>query len=325
MLHRARSRYLDAEPASWPLALPAGIEDSAVAALRDRAESLAASAQYGWGHTIRFGPFTMPGLLGEKYLKLAGIFDQQGWWPRDLTGLRVADVGCFTGGLTALMASRGAEIAAVDEVPEHLAQCSLLAEAFELKGITTRQRSLYRLRDDVGDAAFDLILCAGVLYHVSDMLVALIELQKMLRPGGSLLLESNAVESYDHSYANYGRFAGGMWWQPTAACIADMCEHAGFERPEIHFYQPGRAVAVVHKPDEPVIPFTRGLNLDVPDRQDHVARVLDPSIMAPAPDLRADAGMLRRFLLNAGARALQLPMRLGYIYRRLTRRSRQAQ
>jgi SAM-dependent methyltransferase len=65
----------------------------------------------------------MPGLLGEKYLTLAGVVDRLGWWPTDLTGKQVADVGCFTGGLSVLLAARGAErVAAVDELPEHLEQ-----------------------------------------------------------------------------------------------------------------------------------------------------------------------------------------------------------
>jgi hypothetical protein len=160
------------------------------------------------------------------------------------------------------------------------------------------------------------------------MLVGMIELQRLLAPGGVLILESNAVENFTHSYANYGRYFGGMWWQPTALCIQDMAEHAGFERPDdLVFYQPGRALARVIKPADParaVVPYTRGINLEVPDRRDRVERTLDPAVMAPAPDLGAEAGMIRAGIQRLAHRLLRLPMRLGYRYRRLTRRARRS-
>lgn len=326
---RSARSYVPAPAVPWPVSMPEDTSHAEVARVRARAEELAEAAQYGWGHTIRFGPFTMPGLLGEKYLSLAGAFDEQGWWPTDLSGLAVADVGCFTGGLSALLAARGAErVAAVDELPEHLQQAALIAESFGLDAVETHEASLYDLRERVGDEGFDLVLCAGVLYHLSDMLVGLIELQRLLKPGGSLLLETNAVENFTHSYANYGRYFGGMWWQPTALCIQDMAEHAGFDRPEVAFYQPGRAIARLHKPVEPGVarvPFTRGVNLPVDDRRDAVERTLDPSVMAPAPDLGAEAGMLQRAGMQALQKVLRLPMKLGYLYRRWTRRSRKAE
>jgi 2-polyprenyl-3-methyl-5-hydroxy-6-metoxy-1,4-benzoquinol methylase len=322
---RRQRSYVPAPAVPWPLQLDASTPAAEVAELRRRAEQLAEEAQYGWGHTIPFGPFTMPGLLGEKYLSLAGAIDQLGWWPSDLTGKQVADIGCYTGGLSVLLAARGAErVAAVDELPDHLAQCRLIADAYGLETITTHARSLYELKDELPEASFDVVLCAGVLYHLSDMLVGLIELQRLTKPGGVVVVETNAVENFTHSYANYGRYFGGMWWQPTAVCIQDMAEHAGFDRPEVVFYQPGRAIARLVKPHDSLVPFTRGVNLPVEDRRDAVERGLDPSVMAPAPDLGAEAGMLQRAGLRALHQLLRLPMKLGYLYRRVTRRSRRA-
>lgn len=321
----SQRRYVPAPTVDWPLELDPATPAAEVAELQRRAEELADRAQYGWGHTVPFGPFTMPGLLGSKYLSLAGAVDTLGWWPTDLTGLQVADIGCYTGGLSVLLASRGAErVAAVDELPDHLEQCRLIADAYGLDTITTHARSLYELDTELEPASFDLVLCAGVLYHLSDMLVGLVELQRLLKPGGTLVVETNAIENFEHSYANYGRFVGGMWWQPTALCIQDMAEHAGFLRPEVVFYQPGRALARLVKRGEGQLPFTRGVNLPVADRRDQVERTLDIAQLAPAPDLAADAGMLRRAVLRALHGLLKLPMQLGYRYRRITRRSRRA-
>ncbi len=99
--------------------------------LHREVESVAAQSQYGWGHTIDFGPYRAEGFLGTDYLKVVGTLDALGWWPSTLDGMVVADVGCFTGGITALLAHRGAEqVVAVDEVAAHLEQCRLVVNTF---------------------------------------------------------------------------------------------------------------------------------------------------------------------------------------------------
>jgi hypothetical protein len=50
-------------------------------------DRLAAAAQYGWGHTIDFGPFRKEGLLGEAYRRIAGALDLWGWWPEQIADL----------------------------------------------------------------------------------------------------------------------------------------------------------------------------------------------------------------------------------------------
>src|SRR5579862_2778565 len=173
--------------ASWPLSLPADLPAPALHQVMADVERLAEAAQYGWGHTIDFGPFCREGLLGNDYLDIAGAIDDWGWWPASLEGMRVADVGCFTGGLSLLMAHRGAAIVyAVDEIPQHLAQCAFLADTFGATAVRPVLRSVYKLHDEVPAGSLDLILLAGVLYHLSDMLVGLYALRELLKPGGVL-------------------------------------------------------------------------------------------------------------------------------------------
>jgi len=293
--------------------------------LRARVGELTDAAQYGWGHTIDFGTFVQHGLLATKYERIAGAFDALGWWPTDLSGLRTADVGAYTGGISAIMASRGAEVVySVDELPEHGRQAACVADAFGLGAMQVVHASLYDLHDNVEPGSLDLIVCAGVLYHLSDMLVGIIRLQQLLKPGGVLLLETNAVEDFERSYANYGRFVGGMWWQPTARCVADLCQHAGLADIQLEFLQPERLLVRAVRSSEEPLPFVRGLaltpeELGRTDRADATARSLDMSELAPAINLGAQAGMLRRALWGMLDRLMRLPMRVGYVVRHAVR------
>ncbi|MDI6822388.1 MAG: methyltransferase domain-containing protein [Actinomycetota bacterium] len=267
--------------AEWPYRLPEDLPPEQVGAIQARADELGAVAQYGWGHTIDFGVFQKQGILGNAYLGIAGLLDQWEWWPRSFDGLSLADVGCFTGGLTLLMAARDPKVIyAIDEIPEHIHQCEFLCEVFKCLNVKTIQASLYNLQEHIEASSLDLVLLSGVLYHLSDMLVGLLIIRNLLKPGGVLLIESNAVDDDKQSYANFGRFYLGMWWQPSALCIQDMCEFTGFERPEIRFYLEDRCLARTVRTKEK-IPFKRGMNWKFYSLKDERPRPVDPSVMAP--------------------------------------------
>src|SRR5277367_4066225 len=268
--------------ASWPLRLPSSFDAAAIASLKRDISDAEQQSQYGWGHTIDFGSFTQPGLFEDWFLEIAGVLDHIGWLPSDLRQKVVADVGCYSGGLTAVLASRGAErVYAIDEVIPNLRQCEIVCRAFGLENVVLVGSSLYRLRDAIPDSSVDLIIMAGVLYHLSDMLVGLLALRQLLKPDGVLLIQSLAVDDGDRSYANFGRFCGGSWWHPTGRCIQDLCEFAGFVDPAIHFYKDGRCVARAVR-GQGDIPFKRGVNWDFADLRDARQRTLDRSVLAPA-------------------------------------------
>lgn len=308
----------------WPYRLDGDVD---VTALRRRVTAVAGRSQYGWGQTIDFGPFVQAGFLGDKWLGIVGHLDRWGWLPRDLAGRTVADVGCFTGGIALVVAARGAQrVIAVDEVDEHLDQCRLLVELFGTDAVETVTSSLYGLGDRVEPGSLDLIVLGGVLYHLSDMLVGLVAMQQLLAPGGVLLVQTNAVESFEHSYANFGRFYAGWWWQPTALCLQDMCEFAGLERPEVRFYEPGRCLARAAKPaDGPSggVPFKRGMHWPFDDLRDSSDRQLDVAALAPAPDPAAETALARRWAVRLSAGALRGSFALAARVREGARRRRQ--
>ncbi len=276
-----RKKKVPPPPAQWPLRLPESLTPEQVEGIRRRVDELAARAQYGWGHTIDFGPFVKEGVMKDNFLHIAGHWDAWQWWPRSMKGMRVADIGCLTGGISLIAAHRGAEeVLAVDEIAEHADQCAYLAEAFGMKNVRTLVASLHELpKREVGQ--FDLVILSGVLYHLSDMLVGLYVMRELLKIGGTLLVESAAVDDDQHSYANFGRFAMGMWWQPSTLCVRDMCEFMGLSDVEVRMYWPGRCFARAKKGSDEPIRFRRGMNYPFTDLRDAEGRSMDLGKMAP--------------------------------------------
>lgn len=258
-------------------------DEENIARVKQAIEDATAASQFGWGHEIDFGPFTQEGLLGTTWRAVVTALDEAAMWPADLTGLRVADVGAFSGGISALLAGRNADtVYAVDELPGHARQAEVVVDAFGLDNIEVVESSLYGLSDHIELESLDMILLSGVLYHLSDMLIGLYELRRLLRPGGRLVVETNAVADMNHSYANFGRYYAGMWWQPSMLCVQDMLEFMGFEEVRVEPFINSRCIATaVRTAGE--IPFKRGLNFDFENRDDATIRKIDPSMMRPAP------------------------------------------
>ncbi|WP_446008366.1 tRNA 5-methoxyuridine(34)/uridine 5-oxyacetic acid(34) synthase CmoB [Candidatus Electrothrix sp.] len=78
---------------------------------------------------------------------------------------------------------------------------------------------------------FDVILCLGILYHRPSPIDALRDLLLALKPGGCLLLESQAIPG-EESVAlfpekTYAKVPG-TWFVPTAACLHNWLQRAGF-------------------------------------------------------------------------------------------------
>lgn len=240
------------------------------------------NAQYGWGHSIDFGAFVKNGVLGDNYLNIVEKLDQYGWLKQDYSNQALADIGAYTGGVSAILAARNPSVIyAVDELPSHLEQCDYLAQLLKLKNVKTVASSVYTLGEHIQKHSLDMIFFSGVLYHMSDMLVGLYDLNLLLKPGGVLLIETNAVDDGGRSYANFGRYHGGMWWQPTGQCLKDMCEFMGYKDVEVRFYMHGRClVRAVKETDN--IPFRCGVNWPFESRMDGKQAVVNELIMAPA-------------------------------------------
>jgi len=123
------------------------------------------------------------------------------WFPRRLdrdlpTGIRLADVGCGTGRLAALLSLRDRSVTAVDFSSASLEHARRLKRALALDRVSYVRGDLFRL--PLKHGRFDVVLCLGVLHHTADPRGGLEALARLLRPGGLLLVGL---------YNRYGRLA----------------------------------------------------------------------------------------------------------------------
>ena len=113
------------------------------------------------------------------------------------------DVGSLRSPYKAILEGRGYAVRTLDLTTEQGADFAGRAEA------TGRP-----------DASVDLVLCTQVLEHVRTPWVAMREFQRILRPGGQLLITIPHVWFY-HPHP-------GDYWRVTQEGIVALCEDAGF-------------------------------------------------------------------------------------------------
>lgn len=117
-------------------------------------------------------------------------------------GCRLLDLGCGAGETSVYFAKRGAKVTALDISPEMVALGRSLA-ARHKTAVDFMTGAAEKL--PFPDGSFDAVFCNGVLHHV-DLLPALHEVRRVLRPGGKAAF----IEPLKHNplIGLYRRLAG---------------------------------------------------------------------------------------------------------------------
>jgi SAM-dependent methyltransferase len=107
------------------------------------------------------------------------------------------EVGCGWGELAARMAAElGCTVVAIDQSPR-------MVELARERGVDARVGDVQEL--EFGDAAFDALVAAWMLYHVPDLDRGLAECARVLRPGGTLVAVTNAAADFAELWELVGR------------------------------------------------------------------------------------------------------------------------
>ncbi len=178
---------------------------------RTKSEEFFASASGQWDHlrTELFGDtFQLHALLAMIDSKLT-----------------VGDLGCGTGQVTELLAPHVHKVIAVDGSTD-----MVQAARRRLKGAThvdVRRGDMEALPID--DRQLDVAVLALVLHHVPEPVRALAEVNRVLKPGGRVLM----VDMLPHDREEYQHQMGHVWLGFSEKTIKKHLETAGFSRPVV--------------------------------------------------------------------------------------------
>jgi 2-polyprenyl-3-methyl-5-hydroxy-6-metoxy-1,4-benzoquinol methylase len=161
-------------------------------------------AEQEWtAHNVRLTPevTTIPGQpdFMETDLRLRAILRALSVLYRaNLTGLRVADLGCLEGGFSLALAQRGMKMLGIEARRKNLEKVLLLKEHFEAS-------NLELMCDDVKNftrerfGVFDVVLALGILYHLDEPVAWLRQIAETTR--GALVVDSHYAPADESSLA----------------------------------------------------------------------------------------------------------------------------
>ena len=152
---------------------------------------------------------------------LAGLLDDE--WI-------VADLGCGTGAMAALVAPHVTQVIGIDASDEMLDAARDRIGA--RKNVALRRGSLESLPIDSGSV--DAALLMLVLHHLPSPAVALAEAGRILKPGGRVLI----VDMAPHEKEQYRQQMGHVWLGFSEAQMKKFLTTAGFTRVDVHALPP---------------------------------------------------------------------------------------
>lgn len=155
------------------------------------------------------------------------------------------DLGCGRGEWLELMAARGITALGVDTDPTMLLDC-------EARGFMTLQADLLTCLKNRLSASVDIVTLFQVAEHlpISVLLDTLTECQRVLRPGGALIVETPNPENLIVGACNFSMDPTHVTRLPPPL-LKILVEGAGFEEAEILRLHPYGAIPAEHLADAP--------------------------------------------------------------------------
>jgi ArsR family transcriptional regulator len=146
---------------------------------------------------------------------------------RLLPPLTVADLGSGEGLLSELLALRCKKVIAVDNAEKIVEFGAARAKKAGLKNLEFR---LGDLQDPpIADNAVDLVILSQALHHAAEPARALASAQRILKPGGQIMI----LDLRQHTFAQARELYGDHWLGFAESDLQHWLETAGFKKIEI--------------------------------------------------------------------------------------------
>ncbi|HIJ78147.1 MAG: tRNA 5-methoxyuridine(34)/uridine 5-oxyacetic acid(34) synthase CmoB [Desulfobulbaceae bacterium] len=188
----------------------------------------------------RKGPFNIFGI------EIDSEWQSQRKWNRiapmlpDLSGKVIADIGCNNGYyMFRTIPHQPKAVIGFEPFLQHYYCFNTLNQLAGVDNLFMEMMGVEQI--NLFPDCFDLILLMGIIYHRISPVEMLREIRAALRPGGTLILESQAIPG-DEPVALFpeSRYAKvpGTYFVPTAACLKNWLTRVGFAEVEIFCCHP---------------------------------------------------------------------------------------
>jgi tRNA (mo5U34)-methyltransferase len=148
------------------------------------------------------------------------------------------------------LATLASTVYAIEEVAKYAETVSFLSTCFGLsERVSVKSSSIYGCNSQEFYDRFDIVYFPGVIYHLSDPLLALRILFNSLKLGGFILVESAGIDTeepfcrfdgslMDQSGTNErrNRSGGWNWFLPSPSALYRMMREAGFDDIETRWH-----------------------------------------------------------------------------------------
>ncbi len=199
-----------------------------------RKELAGLADQFSWFHAIDCGDFQTSGRFEPgtpQNCTLYGVFDLLR--QMDLRGQTCLDIGAADGLLSFGMKALGAQKVVASDT--YRMKSFLLAIA--ALGIEIEYHPKLQIKDLLSvfqPASFDLIACAGIIYHMLNPFSALLVCRRLVKEGGYFVVETAYAPDNDSASMVFNPVAEinpekYTYWLPTRKALEGMMRMASFE------------------------------------------------------------------------------------------------
>ena len=155
--------------------------------------------------------------------------------PKELVGKTFLDVGCWGGQFCVEAVNRGAGQAVGIDIVQNAHVDNAIDDPISFLQMDVFSPHFLTL------PRFDVVLCAGVLYHTPDPVGLLTRLKAVVSDNGTLYLETVIIpeqdymiycesDSYDNNFSN--------WFVPSLNTVTNLLEDVGFEFSHFVLFEP---------------------------------------------------------------------------------------